>query len=510
MSSADSRARTPRPRLNSGGLFAELISRCRTHDTRLAEVAREAEEILARYEEDARDTADQLMIEARLEAARLLTDARREMAALAEQIAALHEAQREAASSLQQTRRALDSALGSVPPAAGSSGSSPAGAISPLPAARPPSAFDVRPQSGPVTPVATSSPFAARKPSAPRKAVGWHRRRRMFGVLIGCGVSAALLFATWMILSSTSADQTRASDADHVPAASTPDVARQNTAGRPRRSSASARPMTVSLQARRPSWVRATRDGTREAGYLLQPGQRRVLTASRHLSIRAGDAGALLISVNGGASTPFGKDGQPLTRDFGAAAVPTNLASGIRSAVDDQVRTTSSEKDVRTTGIAPVTVLASPSQQNTIVGTAVPSPEPALSPGGPASTRSDEEQILAIDRQWFDSFYRGDRIAMSRLSAPGFELADSRSDAERIARSVTPQRTLADVRVDVHGEGAVLSGRMIERFSKNGQTQDRESFVSEVWVKRDGRWQLLGIRLASGTEVRRAAESLHD
>jgi hypothetical protein len=96
---------------------------------------------------------------------------------------------------------------------------------------------------------------------------------------------------------------------------------------------------------------------------------------------------------------------------------------------------------------------------------------------------------------------------MGRLTAPGFELVDSRAPGDRfVPGSTPPQRTLSDVRVDVHGDGAVLSGRMIERSTDGGR--GRESFVSEVWVKRDGVWRLLGIRLASGAQVRQAAGSL--
>jgi hypothetical protein len=124
-----------------------------------------------------------------------------------------------------------------------------------------------------------------------------------------------------------------------------------------------------------------------------------------------------------------------------------------------------------------------------------------------ASAESVEHQILNTDRQWFESFYRGDRASMGRLNAPGFELLDSRAVADRVVPGgAPPQRTLKDVRVDVHGDGAVLSARMIER-SADGR-RERESFLSEVWVKRDGVWRLLGLRLASGAQVRQAAGSL--
>jgi hypothetical protein len=125
----------------------------------------------------------------------------------------------------------------------------------------------------------------------------------------------------------------------------------------------------------------------------------------------------------------------------------------------------------------------------------------------PESGGSVQKEILHTDRQWFDSFYRGDRVSMGRFTAPGFELVDARGAGEKfVAGSVPPQRTLKDVRVDVHGDGAVLSARMLER-SADG-SRERESFVSEVWVKRDGAWRLLGIRLVSGAQVRQAAGSL--
>ena len=120
-----------------------------------------------------------------------------------------------------------------------------------------------------------------------------------------------------------------------------------------------------------------------------------------------------------------------------------------------------------------------------------------------------EQQILAADRAWFAAHYRGDRTGMSHVSAEGFALADARAREDRPAGGAPPERLLRDVRIDVHGDGAVLSGRMIERVPAAERTvREHESFVSEVWVRRDGVWRLLGLRLASADQVREAAGPL--
>ncbi|HXE80106.1 MAG TPA: nuclear transport factor 2 family protein [Vicinamibacterales bacterium] len=126
----------------------------------------------------------------------------------------------------------------------------------------------------------------------------------------------------------------------------------------------------------------------------------------------------------------------------------------------------------------------------------------------PPASPSLEEQILAADRAWFNAFYRNDQASLTRLNAPGFALSDARAANRKAPAGSSPQRELRNVRVDVHGDGAVLSGRMIERITRGGGTEQHESFVSEVWIRRDGAWKLLGLRLASPEQVREAAGPL--
>jgi hypothetical protein len=56
-------------------------------------------------------------------------------------------------------------------------------------------------------------------------------------------------------------------------------------------------------------------------------------------------------------------------------------------------------------------------------------------------------------------------------------------------------RTLDEVKVDVAGSGSVLSAKMTERVSTGGTVRELVSMLTEVWVRRDDGWRLMGVRI---------------
>lgn len=76
------------------------------------------------------------------------------------------------------------------------------------------------------------------------------------------------------------------------------------------------------LVALRGVWVRATADGVRVVERELRPDERIPLRAARALVIRAGDAGAVRMSVNGQDRGVLGADGIVVTRTYSAPAGP--------------------------------------------------------------------------------------------------------------------------------------------------------------------------------------------
>lgn len=419
------------PPAGDSPLFTELMQRCREHEEAVARLARDADAILARYEEQARDAADRILIEARIEAARLLTEARREVSALGAQVESLRRAQREAAEALQHTRRALDGALG---------------------------AASLRERPRPVAPLRAPARVAVVPPRA-RWPAAWLP-----------GGSPAVSRRIWMMAGAAAAAALLAVAAfSMLPAPRTIDSREPD--GAPTSSSARAAPEPVDDVGAAENAPEARRAAP------ARPAAARARTPSRQAS--------------GAAS----------------AAKPTSPGTGERPRAAREPAASRGRAAARTAKPAPPAAAATTGAGSPrAVGTSVP----LGSPPRRAARDADgvEQQILAVDRQWFEAYYRGDQPNMTRLSAEGFAMADARGTGRKALPGSAPERVLHDVRVDVHGDGAVLSGRMIERVGRGPGAREHESFLSEVWVRRDGRWQLLGIRLASGDQVRKAAGSL--
>ncbi len=83
---------------------------------------------------------------------------------------------------------------------------------------------------------------------------------------------------------------------------------------------------------------------------------------------------------------------------------------------------------------------------------------------------------------------------MGRIAAREFDLKDDRT-ARPTPGLANMERIVRNLAVDIWGGGAVVTGQMTER-PKGGATTDAvdSSFV-ETWIQRDGRWQMLGLRL---------------
>jgi cytoskeletal protein RodZ len=71
--------------------------------------------------------------------------------------------------------------------------------------------------------------------------------------------------------------------------------------------------LVVTLETEGQSWVSATADGTRVLYRLVDAGATETLRATREITIKVGDAGAVLWSVNGRQSVPMGHPGEVRT-----------------------------------------------------------------------------------------------------------------------------------------------------------------------------------------------------
>ena len=115
---------------------------------------------------------------------------------------------------------------------------------------------------------------------------------------------------------------------------------------------------------------------------------------------------------------------------------------------------------------------------------------------------SDEQQLEQLLRQWDEAYARRDPEALAPLLAPNFVFTSSTGQlttrAMYLSASLkspdiaveTPVNS-EDVKIHIDGDMAVVTSMGAQR----GQRFDRDPKVrfryTDVWVKRNGRWQAL-------------------
>src|SRR5436190_3637662 len=212
--------------------------------------------------------------------------------------------------------------------------------------------------------------------------------------------------------------------------------------------------LSLSLEVRRPAWLRINVDGEADLGRTYQQGESRRIQATREIQLRAGDAGAVWVSLGGGAPVPLGPDGQVRTRRFGrdgASAADQTAQNPTTTQVADVGLLTHS-----------LTAKKEPNEKPSATathGTAAPiyaAEHPDVAATAPDHEAAAEREIVERHQRWFDAFERGDRAAMASLAADNFSLDQRPEHAPAVSGRV--ERTIRDVRVRVTGIGAVLSG----------------------------------------------------
>ena len=251
--------------------------------------------------------------------------------------------------------------------------------------------------------------------------------------------------------------------------------------------------LSLSLEVRRPAWLRIDVDGEADLGRTYQQGESRTIQATREIQLRAGDAGAVLVSLGGGAPVPLGPDGQVRTRRFAREGAPA-----VDQAAKSPTTTHVSEMRPLAQGVAASTERNEPPSATATHGTAAQkyaTEQPARAAPTPDQAAAAEREILERHQRWFDAFERGDRATMASLASDNFSLVDQRPERAPGA-SGRVERIIQDLRVQVTaGIGAVLSGRIAETTTADDAPVITVAMLSEVWIRRGEEWQLVSVRM---------------
>jgi hypothetical protein len=250
----------------------------------------------------------------------------------------------------------------------------------------------------------------------------------------------------------------------------------------------------VVVQTIRPVWMRLTVDDGVDAGRMYPAGAIEALNPSRDISIRAGDAGAVLVAVDGAAPMPLGQTGQVLTRRITTGAPQASSPSAPIPGVIPAPAETSNA----------ASIVAVPSAEELRPNSAVPIVRPSeasVTPPAanvPAAADPQHAEILDRHERWLDAQKRGDRASLQTLTAESFSLRDERPGQDSRNAGAASDWLVSDVRIDIAGVGAVLTARLRSVIAG----VPNESLLSEVWVRDDQRrWALMGVRITPMTQV---------
>ena len=109
-----------------------------------------------------------------------------------------------------------------------------------------------------------------------------------------------------------------------------------------------------------------------------------------------------------------------------------------------------------------------------------------------------EDEILRLANEWMDAVRQKDLETLESLVAPEYML-----QAPGIGRMPREQWLAAvsvydiqsfefdDVQVHLYGDTAVMRSRYAQKATYQGRDRSGEFLVTDVWVGREGRWQVV-------------------
>ena len=120
--------------------------------------------------------------------------------------------------------------------------------------------------------------------------------------------------------------------------------------------------------------------------------------------------------------------------------------------------------------------------------------------GGAGQNTKVEQEIRRLEREWFDSYVGGDRAAFDRIVADDVVITYGNGSVGNKSQAIAEIKVPADssysltgddIQVRVYGDTAVVTGRVTEKGTFNGRNLNSQSRYTDVWVRRNGRWQVV-------------------
>ena len=139
---------------------------------------------------------------------------------------------------------------------------------------------------------------------------------------------------------------------------------------------------------------------------------------------------------------------------------------------------------------------------------------PAQQAQQPKLTKAEEE-VRKLEREWLDAYEQNDGGAMDRIVADDFTITFPngavQTKPQLMAMVKSPRRAgqprmkfhTEDVRSRAYGGTVILIGRVVTEYERDGKAVREQSRYTDMYVLRDGRWQVVASHLSNVEEAKR-------
>ncbi len=134
--------------------------------------------------------------------------------------------------------------------------------------------------------------------------------------------------------------------------------------------------------------------------------------------------------------------------------------------------------------------------------------QPTVQPQTEQKLSKAEQEVRRVEREWLDAYEKHDADAMNRVVADDFMITypDGRSQTKADilkqlqsppdAARPTPKFFTDNTTSQVFGDTVILTGRVTQQTERDGQIRKMESRYTDVYVKRNERWQVVASQLS--------------
>jgi hypothetical protein len=117
-----------------------------------------------------------------------------------------------------------------------------------------------------------------------------------------------------------------------------------------------------------------------------------------------------------------------------------------------------------------------------------------------AETQAAIRVLAAAAEHWFEAYYRGGQLDSGGRRP---RIVDERLPHERVPPGIGDvTRTFEQVQLQVMGDDALYTARMLERAQEGNRATAHVALVSQVWTREAGGWRLSDVQLVSDSRLR--------